>query len=153
MRDEVSSQIGHLMTDLLGLRPEDVLSEEEIRKHLTDAFHKFDEDNSGEIGRWEFQQAWFFLGLKGTPSELDEAFTKVDTNGSGMIDLEEFITAIRNERMVELNLKNVFDKLGVKVAGVNNKYEAFAKTMKRRRLLKKKMEDNIERATKNIISK
>jgi Ca2+-binding EF-hand superfamily protein len=33
MRSEVSDQIGHLMTDLLGLRPEDVLSEEEIRKH------------------------------------------------------------------------------------------------------------------------
>ena len=153
MKSEVQDQIGGLMTGLLGLRPEDVLSDEEITQHLTDAFNKFDEDNSGEIGRWEFQQAWFFLGLKGTQSELDEAFTKVDTNRSGMIDLNEFVDAIRNERMVELNLKNVFDRLGVKVSGENKKYEAFAKATKRRRLLKKKMEDSIETATKSIITK
>ena len=43
------------------------------------------------------------------------------TNTSGLIDLEEFITAIRSKRIVELNLKSVFDKLGVKVDGVSNK--------------------------------
>jgi Ca2+-binding EF-hand superfamily protein len=153
MKSDVQDQIGSLMTDLLGLRPEDVLSDEEIRQHLTDAFNKFDEDNSGEMGAWEFKQAWFFLGLKGTQIELDEAFAKVDANQSGLIDLDEFITAIRSERLMELNLKKVFDKLGVKVEGVNRTFEAFQKTVKRRRLLKKKMEDSIERATKSIISK
>ena len=32
-----------LEADLLGLRPEDVLSEKQIRGHLTDALNKFDE--------------------------------------------------------------------------------------------------------------
>ena len=52
--------------------PEDVMSEEKINKHLSDAFHKFDQDNSGQLGQWEFTQAWFFLGLKGTKEEINE---------------------------------------------------------------------------------
>jgi len=40
------------------LIPKDVLSKEEIRKHLTEAFNK---------------------------REIDEAFTKVDTNNSGLL--------------------------------------------------------------------
>ena len=59
-----------------------------------DAFRKFDEDGSGELGQWEFQQAWFFLGLKGTEDEIKDAFIGVDTNGSGVIDPEEFMKAI-----------------------------------------------------------
>ena len=77
---------------MMGLDPVDVLSDEEINKHLTDAFNKFDEDKSGELGAWEFKQAWFFLGLKGSRAELDASFASVDANKSGLIDLNEFIT-------------------------------------------------------------
>merc|ERR1719204_689096 len=90
MKGEIQSQIGGLLSDMMGLDPADVLSDEEINKHLTDAFNKFDEDKSGELGAWEFKQAWFFLGLKGTQAELDTAFAEVDTNHSGKIDLNEF---------------------------------------------------------------
>ena len=51
-----------------------------------------------------------FLGLKGSESEISEAFTKVDANNPGLIDLDEFITSIKSERMMELNLSRVFDK-------------------------------------------
>merc|ERR1712176_35312 len=63
-----------LFGKMMGMDPEDLLSEEEINKHLSDAFHKFDEDNSGQLGQWEFMQAWFFLGLKGTEEEIHDAF-------------------------------------------------------------------------------
>ena len=56
---------------MLGIKPEDVLSEEEINVHLTEAFNKFDEDNSGQLGQWEFMQAWFFLGSKGSEEEIN----------------------------------------------------------------------------------
>ena len=111
MKSEVSAQMNGLISDLLGVDPRDVLTDEEINKHLTTAFNKFDEDNSGEMGNWEFTQAWLFLGLKGTESEINDAFTNVDKNNSGLIDLNEFITAIKSERLLELNLTRVFDKV------------------------------------------
>ena len=46
----------------------------EIEAHLTTAFNKFDTDSSGEMGQWEFTQAWLFLGLKGTEDEINDAF-------------------------------------------------------------------------------
>merc|ERR1711879_893184 len=104
MKSEVSGQVNDLLSKMLGVKPEDILSGEEISKHLTDAFNKFDEDGSGQLGQWEFTQAWFFLGLKGTSDEIDEAFKSVDTNNSGLVDLQEFQKAIKDERLLELNL-------------------------------------------------
>ena len=74
VRKDVSAQMNELFGKMMNCNPEDLMSEEEINKHLSDAFHKFDEDNSGQLGQWEFTQAWFFLGLKGTEEEISEAF-------------------------------------------------------------------------------
>merc|ERR1712037_787854 len=106
MQDEVSGSINSLIADMLGVDPKDVLSSEEIDSYLTDAFNKFDDDNSGELGSWEFAQAWVFLGLKGSESEIADAFKAVDTNKSGLIDINEFKTAIKSERFAESNLKH-----------------------------------------------
>merc|ERR1711981_300303 len=113
---------------MLGCNPEDLLSDEEITKHLTDAFNKFDEDRSGQLGAWEFAQAWFFLGLKGSEDEIRDAFKSVDTNGSGMIDIDEFIKAIKGERMAELSLGNILSKMGVEIQSKQDRYAAFKAT-------------------------
>ena len=105
--------------------PRDVLSDEAIDKHLTEAFQKFDEDNSGELQAWEFTQAWFFLGLKGSESEIADAFKSVDTDKSGKISLKEFMTAIKSERNAELNLKHVLTKMGVQLNNQNGQYDRF----------------------------
>jgi len=52
MRRKVQNSVNGLVAQMMGIRPEDVLSEEEINNHLKEAF------NSGELGAWEFQQAW-----------------------------------------------------------------------------------------------
>merc|ERR1712062_231209 len=137
MKGEVSSQVNNLLSKMLGIKPEDVLSEEEINQHLTEAFNKFDEDNSGQLGQWEFQQAWFFLGLKGTELEIKEAFKSVDVNNSGLVDLNEFKEAIRGERLLELKLKSLFDQMGVEYNNSETRFAAFKATEKRRRLMKK----------------
>ena len=64
---------------------------------LRDTFNKFDSSEDGCHGMWEFKQAWLHLGLKGSESEISNAFKSVDTDDSGLVDLEEFMTAIRNE--------------------------------------------------------
>eukprot|EP00492_Amphilonche_elongata_P005790 TRINITY_DN954_c0_g1_i2.p1 TRINITY_DN954_c0_g1~~TRINITY_DN954_c0_g1_i2.p1 ORF type:complete len:207 (+),score=56.76 TRINITY_DN954_c0_g1_i2:223-843(+) len=80
MKGEVSSQMNAMLTDLFNVDPKDVLSDAEINKHLTDAFNKFDKDGSGEMGQWEFTQAWIYLGLKGSEGEINDAFANVDAN-------------------------------------------------------------------------
>jgi Ca2+-binding EF-hand superfamily protein len=138
---------------MMNVNPEDVLSEEEIKQHLSDAFNKFESSGDGRLGQWEFMQAWSFLGLKGSEEEIKESFTKVDTDGSGLIDLNEFIEAIRGERMLELSLGNVLKKMGVQYDSRANAFEAFQKTAARRRLMKKQWEENIAAVTKRIIEK
>jgi hypothetical protein len=113
MQGQLQNQVGDLFASMAGLDPSELLSDEEITKHLTDAFNKFDEDNSGELGAWEFQQAWFFLGLKGSEEEIKQAFGDVDTNNSGMIDLDEFCKAIKGNRMMELSLGSNIPELFV----------------------------------------
>ena len=124
-----------------------------LMPHLTEAFNKFDESGDNELGSWEFQQAWFYLGLKGTEAEIQDAFKDVDTNNSGLIDNAEFLKAIKGERMMELSLTRVLNKMGVQYADAQSQYEAFKKTSARRRLMKKQYEADVAKYTKEIISK
>merc|ERR1712176_1117035 len=59
MRGEIGGQINDLISQMMGINPEDVLSDEEINQHLTEAFERFDTDNSGQLGKWEFVQVSF----------------------------------------------------------------------------------------------
>eukprot|EP00492_Amphilonche_elongata_P004875 TRINITY_DN5277_c0_g1_i1.p1 TRINITY_DN5277_c0_g1~~TRINITY_DN5277_c0_g1_i1.p1 ORF type:complete len:114 (+),score=26.73 TRINITY_DN5277_c0_g1_i1:40-342(+) len=43
MRAEVGAQMNGLISDLLGVDPKDVLTDAEIKKHLTTAFNKFEQ--------------------------------------------------------------------------------------------------------------
>jgi Ca2+-binding EF-hand superfamily protein len=96
IRGEVSDQVNGLISELLNINPEDVLTDEEINAYIKEAFERFDEDNSGQLGDWEFVQAWLFLGLKGSETEIQNAFKEVDTDSSGLVNLNEFTTSIRN---------------------------------------------------------
>ena len=53
--------------------------------------------------------------MKGKESEVNAAFDSVDSNRSGSVDLDEFITAIKSERMTELSLNHVLKKMGGKM--------------------------------------
>jgi Ca2+-binding EF-hand superfamily protein len=153
VKKEVTSTVNALLSQMMNCNPEDLMTDEEINKHLTEAFNKFDEDRSGQLGQWEFQQAWFFLGLKGTEMEIKEAFKSVDTNNSGLVDLAEFKEAIRGERLLELNLKSLFDQMGVEYNNSVTRFAAFKATEKRRRLMKKEWEAKIGELSRTIIEK
>ena len=137
MKGEVGAQMNEMFGKMMNINPEDVLSEEEIKQHLTDAFNKFESSGDGRLGQWEFMQAWTFLGLKGSESEVADAFKSVDVDNSGLIDINEFIDAIRGERMLELSLGSVLKKMGVQYDKNANQFEAFQKSQARRRLMKK----------------
>ena len=63
---------------MAGVRPEDVLSDEEIDAHLETAFDKFESSGDRQLGEWEFTQCWVFLGLKAGEDEIKSIFKSVD---------------------------------------------------------------------------
>lgn len=52
MKGSVQGQMNDLFAKLMNVNPEDVLSEEEIRGHLTEAFNKFESSGDGRLGQW-----------------------------------------------------------------------------------------------------
>ena len=63
------------------------------------------------------------------------------------------MSAIKSERLMELNLSHVLDKMGVNYKTSEARYAAFQKAEKRRRLLKKTWKENIRKISKEIIHK
>ena len=50
------------------------------------------------------------MGLKGSEGEIADAFRGVDTDNSGFVDIDEFMQAIKGERLLELNLGAFLEK-------------------------------------------
>merc|ERR1711997_858936 len=85
LKGDMDSDMANVISKICGMAGMDILdalSDEDITELLRDAFNEFDKDNSGEMGVGEFTQAWSFLGLKGTPEEIADAFASVDTDNS-----------------------------------------------------------------------
>ena len=97
---DVQNDINGLLSNVLGMNPEDLLSDEEIEAHLREAFNKFDKDRSGQLGAWEFQQAWFYLGLKGTESEIKDAYS----NGVSFVSLNLVFSCRPTLRVIFIDL-------------------------------------------------
>ena len=93
--NELGKMIGKMMS-IVGQNPEDLLTEEEISRMLSQTFTKFDVDNSNRLELNEFRKAWNHLGLKGSKDEVKRAFHGVDVDNSGYIDRDEFIAAVKS---------------------------------------------------------
>lgn len=73
-----------------------------IQHHLTDEelaefkeiFDLVDEDKGGSISREELKKLMITLRLKPTEEELDAMMKEVDSDGSGDIDFQEFVTVM-----------------------------------------------------------
>jgi hypothetical protein len=67
--------------------------------------------------------------------------------------LKEFQTAIKGDRLLELNLGQFLNKIGVNYQSNADQFAAFNAAQKRRRIMKKEYEDNVTKVTKEIIAK
>jgi len=139
MKNDMNSQVGSIFS-AMGLDPSKFLSEEALQKHLSNAFDKFDNSRDGRLNFKEFQSAWKELGLKASVAELRDAFNVVDTDKSGLIDKHEFISAVKDNRLTELNMNVLLKAMGVEVGNVRDKYAAYNATQSRRRKQRKTME-------------
>nr|ACO11495.1 Calmodulin [Caligus rogercresseyi] len=90
---------------------------EEISRFL-EAFNRFDEDSDGLITTGQLGKILHYLGQSPTEAELQDLYVSMDTDGSGTIDLPEFIQSMA-KRLARNNLEDeiteafkVFDKDG-----------------------------------------
>jgi Ca2+-binding EF-hand superfamily protein len=60
--------------------------------NLRRAFSLFDRDGDGQISMKEFRQGWLTLGIDLNYEEIDDLMKLVDTDGSGHISYDEFIS-------------------------------------------------------------
>lgn len=155
MKDDMHVELTNAMNRLAALIGGEKydISDEEIEIHLREAFKKFDENGSGRIGQREFLQAWIFLGLSGTNDEIHDAFSVVDTDNSGHVDIDEFITAITNERLPELNVQNVLRGFDVQLNLLEDTFAQWQNAAIRRRAAAKEMFEKTDALGQSIIDK
>lgn len=70
---------------------------EEQRIEIENAFDLFDKDNSGSIDVVELKDAMRALGINQTKSAIKALMTKVDKDGSGAIDQNEFLALMAEQ--------------------------------------------------------
>ena len=72
---------------------------------LIEAFKVFDKDGNGFISAAELRHVMTNLGAKLTDDDVDEIIRKVDTNGDGQVNYQEFVTMMTS-RQVEISSQN-----------------------------------------------
>lgn len=72
------------------------ISDAELRQKLRQVFDEFDVDHSGSVSLDEMFQAADSLELGIPPEKLAKLIKATDTDGSGEVDFEEFLLALRN---------------------------------------------------------
>jgi Ca2+-binding EF-hand superfamily protein len=153
-KSQLNTEVNDMMAKMMSVTgQDDFFDMEEIDMHLREAFDRFDENKNRSLDKWEFTQAWSWLGLKGSRDEIEDAFDMVDKDSSGVIDQDEFMSAIKSERLAELNLRTVMKKMGVHMDTVEERYSRFKSSSARRRLLKKEMDEQMEVRLGNVIDK
>lgn len=71
-------------------RREEITRYNDKRREIREIFDEIDTDGSGEVDAEEVAQLVETLGIKMSPSELEEAMLKMDADGSGEVEFEEF---------------------------------------------------------------
>ena len=65
------------------------------RKKLREIFDDLDADGSGAIGVDELEEPFIALDLASNRDSINDLIKKVDEDGGGEIDFDEFLTIIR----------------------------------------------------------
>lgn len=91
-----------------GVAPEEtVLGEEDIRE-FREIFNLVDMDKSGSISTSELQQLVESVGMKLSEKEYEDMLKEVDSDGSGEVEFNEFISVMAQGLNTDLSQDEVF---------------------------------------------
>jgi calmodulin len=76
--------------------PEYILTDDQVAD-FKEAFKKFDEDDSGEISTAELGTVMRMLGHELKAYQLQDCIAIVDSDGSGSVDLDEFLELMKTK--------------------------------------------------------
>ena len=85
------------------------LSHDQLEE-IKEAFNLFDVDHSGSIDYRELKAAMKALGVKVDKAELRKMITDVDADGSGQVEIDEFITMM-TAKMGDNDTREEIDKI------------------------------------------
>jgi len=77
-----------------------------------DVFHRFDSSGEGSISSKQLGKIMRHIGQNPTEAELQDMVNEVDKDGTGMIDLPEFLTMMAmkiNEQNAEEEIREAFN--------------------------------------------
>ena len=80
-------------------------------KTLPEIFAEFDEDGNGQITSVEFRNALRRLGLGITSREIDQVMERIDSNGDGKINYEEFAAKFKSSSFDSRMAARAADKM------------------------------------------
>jgi calcium-dependent protein kinase len=89
-----------------------VLKDEEIR-HLREVFVSLDHNYDGRLSRQELCDGYNkAMNLQLTDEEIGEILTKIDADGNGYIEYNEFLTSTveKSKMLSQQNLKQAFNE-------------------------------------------
>ncbi|XP_048586172.1 calmodulin-like protein 12 [Nematostella vectensis] len=92
----------------------DHLSDEQISEYK-EAFYMYDADGSGHVTTKELHKAMRTLGFNPTEEEIQEMVNEVDYDGNGVLDFNEFVDLMENQKKPDeeeqdlINAFHVFD--------------------------------------------
>jgi len=84
------------------------MQHDELKAKLRPIFDKFDTDGSGAVSKAEMQLMVAELKLEVTDEQLTAIMADADPDGSGEIDFDEFVTALRAQMQGGGGLANIF---------------------------------------------
>merc|ERR1712027_261225 len=91
-KNQLTAGMSKIMKAMMGLTGNDVegfLQSKEVDKYLVEAFNKYDTNGNGTLSYREFSDAWKFMNLGGSDSDVKAAFSSVDVDYSGVVEYGE----------------------------------------------------------------
>eukprot|EP00941_MAST-03F_sp_MAST-3F-sp1_P000416 g416.t1 len=133
--EEHSTQEKELRQERLSVKKED-----EKVLEAESCFMQFDEDASGSVDAIELRKMLNALGLRPTPEELSSIIHEIDEDGSGEIEMDEFVKWFAKDegkKSMKVQLLRAQMRLQYKkrvVTGVNDVCNARYKMLRKRRI-------------------
>merc|ERR1719494_546549 len=103
MTQRIEKTVHDIVVQLEAAQGTEAQVDEDYKMYMTlkDTFNAFDRDGNAELQFPEYMEAWKFLQQPGTEKEIKGAFDSVDIDGSGMVQLDEFMFSIMGKKAMK----------------------------------------------------